>query len=207
MIVADAALLKPNEAQSRFYFDEIAAFLAPEGLELQYHNAQVWLIKVDGKAKISTDTARSLLGKSILSAMKSMDKSLYWQRIMTELQMFLSQLHNLQNKVSAEAPQASCSVNGVWIYGFDAFAFKKNQSIITDDALVLAAFPQHTQRLDFDKPWDKNAILLINHYEEQSLATIMDKTSSFANTWFWNKEIYVSHTKKWWHRLVRKGSC
>ena len=126
----------------------------------------------------------------MMPVMQNMDNSMYWQRVMTELQMLLSQ-HPLNQT-------RGLPVNGVWFYGSGPFDFPGKPVILTDDEQLLAAFPEHIKRLDFEQKPEDNAVVIINQYHESKLLAFAGHASV---NWFWNNTAYATAGTRWWRRL------
>lgn len=199
MIMAAGNQLQLTDDESHTLFTDIAAFLAEDGLSLHYHNAHTWLVKVDGKAKITSRPTNLMLNQSMMSAIKDMDDTLYWQRVMTELQMLLGS-HPCNQQETRPVP-----INGVWVYGYGRFAFDSNKAIMTDDEHLLASFPVNIARLSLDKPVGSNAIILINDYQKIVMSDLLAAIGNRSVGWFWNNIAWLTPRKSWWARL--RGFC
>lgn len=105
MILACGKGLNLSELQGRELYREFSSFVEGDGMKTHYVNAYTWLIRVDGRPKISSISPYDIIHKSIAPYLKSLDESLFWQRFITEIQMLLSGSANHQS-----------SVNGVWVW-------------------------------------------------------------------------------------------
>lgn len=199
MIVAAGNQLQLTLDESQALFRDIATFLAEDGLSLHYHNAYTWLMKVDGKAALSSMPTSLMVNQSMMSIIKNMDSTLYWQRLMTELQMFLN------SHVCNQLETRAVPVNGLWIYGKGVFAWKPDKPVMTDDEQLLATFPSNVTRLKWDEPVSSNAIILINNYEKIDMTRLLALIGNQPVRWFWNNIVYSTPRKSWWARL--RGFC
>ncbi len=190
MLVADARMLEFSEALSLPLFRAVAEFLAEEGIALHYHTPDMWLIRVDDAPKLNSLPIHMMLNHSFISVIKELDMSSYWQRLMTELQMFL--------KSYAEG---LLPVNGFWFSGYEPFSFTKIPTIFTNDELLLKAFKPHFQELSCEQKvkWDKNTILFVNPYSAHLEKDIQEKIGKDKSSWIWNDVMYTSKATHWWN--------
>ena len=197
MIVASGRDLQLTDAESRAWFTAVADFLREDKISLHYHNAQTWLINVDGLPKITSKPIHLMSNQSMMPVIKEMDNTMYWQRLMTELQMFLSaHPYNVQR-------EGLFPVNGLWLYGEGLFRFDSKQLIITDDEHFIASFPANIKPLSFAKPIDNDAIVLINDYQKMKQDHWDAITCNRKIRWFWNNVAYSTRKKSWWSRFMR----
>ena len=105
MIVSCGESLNLSESQGRALFQEFSNFVHGDNIKTHYHDACTWLIQADGKPDIISVSPHDIMHKSITPYLKSLDKTLFWQRLITEIQMLFS-----------EARHQQASVNGVWIW-------------------------------------------------------------------------------------------
>lgn len=197
MIVAAGSQLQLADDESRLLFKDIASFLAEDGMSLHYHNAYTWLVNVDGKVKISSKPASLMLHQSMMPAIKSMDDTMYWQRLFTELQMYLG-AHPCKQRDARAIP-----INGIWFYGSGVFRFDNNKSIVTDDEQLLAVFPSNMKRLSFDEPKFNHSIVVINDYQKITMDNLLSAIGNQPVRWFWNNMAWSTPRKNWWARLSR----
>lgn len=195
MIAAAGQQLHLTDDESRLLFRDIAAFLAEDGLSLHYHNAGTWLVKVDGKPKISSKSTSLMLHQSMMPVIKGMDDTMYWQRLITELQMYLG------SHPGAQRDAGLTSVNGLWFYGSGDFKFDSSKTIVTDDEQLLAAFPSNMKRLSCDAPRLNHSIVVINDYQSINMDNLLSAIGNQPVRWFWNNIAYSSPRKSWWARL------
>ena len=111
MIVASAHELKLSESESVRFFSALAEFVAAYSIKLHYHDAYTWLLNVDGQPHITAKPVHALLHQSLMPELRTLDSTLFWQRLITEIQMFFS-AHPF-NKEREE----KYSINGIWIWG------------------------------------------------------------------------------------------
>jgi hypothetical protein len=188
ILLADARMLALSDETALPLFTAVAEFLAEDGLSLHYHSAHTWLIRVDDKPRLNSLPTQLMLNRPLLALIKELDPSLYWQRLMTELQMFLQAYG-----------KGALAVNGFWFYGYDDFYFPPKQAIFSNDALLLKAFPQQIKALDVERGFAKNDIVFINPYESHLEGLIQTKTRKNKSYWYWNNVQYSVMGRRWWH--------
>lgn len=109
MIVALGDELQLTQDQAYAWFNVIAEFLAEVGISMHYHDCYRWLLSVDHKPTIISPSPYEIKHRSLMPFFAHMDPSHYWQGLLTEIQMFLSN-HELNNK------QTPFTINGLWLY-------------------------------------------------------------------------------------------
>lgn len=193
MIVACGRELLLTGEESRQWFDAVSHFLREDGFLFHYHNAHTWLIKANDKPSLNNTSAFSLLHKSLMPVFGQMDITSYWQKLLTELQMFLSS-HPLNQQRQNALP-----INGVWVYGQGVFKIPETQSIITDDEQLIACYPERVVPLDFTQPLKNNSILLLNDKNKLDFSKLPASMTRHALRWFWNNTAYSTSKKSWWN--------
>jgi len=191
MIIAFGNELALSEEESRALFNQISTFLQEDGLDLYYHDANTWLVNLKDKPSITSKPVWQMQNQSMMSVLATMDKSLYWQRLLTELQMLL-------NADTTKEQSLRLPVNGVWFFGNGTFSWPVNRDIMTDDEQLLTHFSPALKPLDFDKPIANNAILLINYPEKINIDWLETTLSKQKVSWFWNNIAYSTAKKSWW---------
>jgi hypothetical protein len=205
MIAAVGDDLEMTDADSRSLFHDVEAFLAEPGLPLYYHDKHTWLIRVDDKPEIKSKPVHVMRRLPMMPELHNMDSSLYWQGMLTELQMYLSS-HPRNQQRSYPWP-----VNGLWIYGEgklmpDLWCSKASPKarILTDDNQWVSCFPNQISLLSSETPLTRDALLLINdgknHYEK------LDQVNKSHQSvrWFWNDIAYSTAASGWWKTLWRR---
>lgn len=192
MIVDVGADLQLSDEQSRCWFAAIADFLKDDNLPLYYHNAETWLINLQGKPPLISKPAGIMRQQSMMPALDVMDNTLYWQRLMTELQMFMG-AHPL-NQQGANKP----IVNGLWLYGGGVFSMNTTRPIFSDDEFFIKAFPANIKPLLLDTPMANDAILLLKN------PLALDSFPHCDARWFWNNGACQTKKTPWYSRLGRR---
>jgi hypothetical protein len=193
MIIAAGRSLDLTEDESKTWFAAINDFFAEEGLSLYYHNADTWLLKVNDKPSLISVPVHLMINQSIMPALAKMDETLYWQRILTELQMFLT------NHPYNKQRENKCPINGVWLYGQGSFDITTTRPIISDDAVLLSRFPTHIKPFVESEPLEKNSIIFRNSQDYHCKEGI----KKYATRWYWNNKAYALPKTHWWQRLFR----
>lgn len=193
MIVALGQDLQVKEQDAKFWFEHFSQYLAEEGLALYYHDAQTWLLCTDKKPTLHAKAVHHLLNLSLMPELARMDKSLYWQKLITESQMLF-----------ASRPNPTL-MNGLWIWG--GGTLEKQQKIkICADEHFLSLAQICSSKVDLYHPainLKEYHLLLIN-----KLAAISPKhqeeLTKMNASWYWNNVAYTLHSCNWFARFWRK---
>jgi len=184
-IIATGEDLPFTDEESRALFTAISEFLAEE--TLYYHDAHHWLMKVDGKPALNSHPPSQLLHHSLMPELKRMDKTLYWQRLFTEIQMYLAG--------HAQYPQLM--INGFWFYGDGELTLAAKKSIFTDDPQLLNLFAHQMQPLTKDLQISEQTVWISQQF--LPLESCLQKHNTH---WLWNNKAYTMPAKSWWKRLL-----
>jgi hypothetical protein len=195
MLSAAGSDLELSDEESRLWFTEVADFLKADGFTPVYHDAYTWLFKIDDKPKISSQSVQTLLHHSLMPVFSSLDSSIYWQRLITELQMYLS-AHPLNLK------RQELTINGLWFWGEGAFELKDRRAIISDDEVLLAyarATKAAISPLTPTTLFSKDQLVIIN--DPKQVCGFAEKIKKYKVNWYWNNCSYSSQARSWWSRL------
>ncbi|MDI9818822.1 MULTISPECIES: hypothetical protein [unclassified Legionella] len=195
MIVAVDETLDLTEKESRLWFSEVAQFLKPYGLDCLYHDPYTWLLKVDNQPTISSRSVYAMLHQSTMPVLNALDKTLFWQRLVTELQMYLNSHPLNSNRFQQK------TINGLWFWGEGHFKLP-TKKIITDDEIFLKVLID-VERLAASSVFRKDSLICIKHSEHADLANLQEKTQQYAVEWYWNNLAYLKPAINWWSRLWR----
>jgi hypothetical protein len=198
-LVATGRELGLTEEESRLWFAEVAQFLQADGLTLVYHDEQTWLLKIDHKPKITSQSVNSMLHQSLMPVLDKLDSTFFWQRLITELQMYLSS-HPLNAKRDANLP-----INGLWFWGEGEFVLSENRPIATDDDVILrhaASASNSIKRLTAATVFAKNQVLIIHDPQQITSCHLAEKTQKNSVHWYWNNLAYLSQANRWWSKLL-----
>ncbi|KTD17230.1 hypothetical protein [Legionella jordanis] len=201
MIVAAGAELALDDSESRLLFEQVTDFLKGYEIQSAYFSPHLWLLKIDHLPAITSQSISNMLHHSMMPVISEMDKTFFWQRLLTEIQMFLS-AHPLNS-----ARDHSLIVNGLWLWGEGAFKPSTSQMIYSDDDIFLS--PPHNSiaivhKLDATNQFGKNSLLLIKHPQRWDLQKLRQQTQNNQSQWYWNNLAYSLKPRGWWSRLWRK---
>lgn len=186
--IADDSLL--TEEQALYWFNKVNQFLEEIDLSLVYHNKTTWLVKLAQQPAISSKPVMQIINQSLMPFLQALDPQLFWQKLVTELQMFFT----------AEAFNENLPINGLWFYGEGHFNINPKQAIFTDYPLFYNEFPEQFQRLSPSSQISRDAIILIKDYEKIDYLTPCLKGHSI--NWYWNNCAY--HEKlSWWTKILQ----
>ncbi|CEK10701.1 hypothetical protein [Legionella hackeliae] len=196
MIIATDEMLELEDAESRQWFAEVADFLKGNDIKMFYHNAFTWLLNIDNKPAIHSQSVYTLLHQSLMPTLNTLDNELFWQRLITELQMFLSS--NLLNTQR----QNKYIINGLWLWGEGEFAPVTKENILTDDEILLQIVKQSD---NLPKPLipNKNSLVFIKYPHQADIPFLQKQTQKNSVQWYWNNLAYLQHPTRWWSRLWR----
>ena len=197
MIVASGDELGLDDQYSRIWFAEISQFLAENNLPMVYIDAHNWLINVDKRPPINSPSVRSVQHQSLMPVLKAMDESMYWQRLFTEIQMFMSS-HPLNSRRDLDLP-----VNGLWFWGAGCLSDTTDQTIMTADPVIQDIY-KDCLPLDWQSRVDSKAVILIHQFEPSLLPVLMQFTKMQTVRWYWNNTAYHTWHQRWWQRLWRR---
>lgn len=191
-ITASGAELLINEEEALQWFSIVAEFLKLDGLTLYYHTPSMWLLDATGKPNLTSHPTVQLLHHPLMPIIKALDSTSYWSKLLTELQMLLSN-HPLNLK-----REDQLSINGLWIYGQGSFIIPSNITL-TDDQRLIHCFPKQVKTLNLINPINKNDIILINDVSSIDFKELKSRIGRQASRWFWNNIAYQIDKKSWWN--------
>lgn len=184
--------LELSEDESRLWFFEVADFLKPDGFSPVFHDAHLWLFKIDNKPNICSQSLNTLLHQSLMPVFSSLDTSHYWQRLITEMQMYLS-AHPLNLK------RQGLPINGLWFWGEGAFV-PKGRTIVTDDQILLSNYSA-IKPLMPTTFFNKEDLIIIHDPKEIERCGLMEKIKNNTVNWYWSNCSYTNQKKSWWSKI------
>ncbi|AHE67305.1 hypothetical protein [Legionella oakridgensis] len=197
MVVAESHELCLFEEESRRWFSAFAEFSAAENMNAYYCDAHTWLLQYDDKPDIQAKPVHELLQQSLLPHLQTLDKTGYWQRFITESQMFFS-AHGLNDK------RPDCIVNGVWLWGHGRLNAPVATPVICSNG-QMAKLAQYvsSEVLSYSSvaSCSKNAIVLMHHLDLKELERLQKQLRHIPVRWHWNNVVYRTPPKKWFSRL------
>lgn len=191
MILAYGHNLNLTEKESQQFFQDIQEFFKEEKMQWHYHSKNRWLLKKDNKPSINTKPTFQMMHESLMPALNAMDSSMYWQRFMTEAQMFLSN-HPLANKLTT-AP----FINGLWVFGEGIFQFPQDFQGHTDDQQLLDHFASYFHAAEAIEMYKTTCIVL------SSAQALPENLPNVSTTWRWNNVAYTIKKRNLWTRFWR----
>lgn len=127
LIVAVGKELALTQEESQKWFRLFDDFFAEEGMLMQYHTPDLWLISISNKPALNAKPAYLLRQRSLLPQLATLDDSLYWQKFITESQMLLASLPN------------NGTFNGVWVWGNTKPSMTPTLKVCADNAFFETA--------------------------------------------------------------------
>jgi len=191
MITASFDDLKLSDEESRLWFKEFKEFLALDNINLFYHNKDIWLLQSDNLPQIIAKNVYNMHNQSIMPSLHQLDKTLYWQKFITESQMFLSS--NILNK----GRTAEDVINGVWVWGGGELPKLVNKKIICNDEeyfKIARLLSTNIQMLD-DLSYSKSNVLLLNKIDKKVLDFLFKSSQNHTVNWHWNNLAYRKKEK------------
>ena len=203
MIVASGSELQLSDDESRLWFTALEAFLAPENISLYYHDAHTWLLQYDGRPHIFSKPVHVLQHQSMMPELKKLDDTLFWQRFITENQMFFS-AHSLNKTRIGLYP-----INGLWIWGGGSLRARvKIPLVYHDDSSLKLAKLLSTNVIDYTSlpSLSNNCVLLCNDFGQHDQHVLQTQLNKNTVRWYWNNVAYISKPNSWLSRLMEKFS-
>ena len=201
MIVAYNEALDLNESVARVWFAEVSQFLAQDGFELVYHSPYYWLLNVKGKQALTSPNLPAMNHRSLMPILAELDPTMYWQRLFTELQMFLSS-HPLNDRKDQRL-----SINGLWFWGGGQLiqdAPQYNRPLISDSSMLQRVFEQQCVVLDKNTlSMNEETLVVIEKPTPEIIDHLVRMTRKNSVNWYWNDAAYRA-VRKPWYKLWRK---
>ena len=89
-ISAFGSALELNEVELKNHFHSLAEHFGADGMTLYYHEPHTWLLSAPNKSGLTAKAVHHVLNKPIMPELAQMDSTFYWQKILTESQMFFA---------------------------------------------------------------------------------------------------------------------
>ena len=189
MILASGHELQLTEQQARLWFTAFSDFIAEVNMKAFYHDAYTWLLQCDEQPQIVAKAVGKLQHQSMMPELKALDETLFWQRFITESQMYFSA--NSLNKNSTQR----YPINGIWIWGNAILSGSVQKSIVCyDPNLVELAKILSTNVSQYDplSSYKKDRLLLCNELSQKQLEAIQTQVRQRSVRWYWNNIAYQS---------------
>jgi len=201
MIIAEGNELGLSETESHQWFDVFNEFVSPENMMLHYHDAHTWLLRCDGKPEVVAKPVHTLRHKSMMPELQCLDKTLFFQRFITETQMLLS-AHPLNKSRTGLLP-----INGVWLWGGGKLHAPLSIPIVGHNqrlvrlAKLLSTHVYDEKTVPF---LTKDSMLLFNDVGQLDHSDLHVQLQKKSARWYWNNLAYFSKPKSWLSRLMEK---
>lgn len=172
-------------------FQSYAHYLAEAGHSLFYHSPVLWLLRVDGAPPLHAKPVHQLLGKPLMPELLELDSSMYWQKYITESQMFFA------------AKMQDSAINGVWLWGSAPLTPKTTALCVDATCYPLAQHAQAPVTL-YNPELSLKAfpILLIKDLNSLSQAH-KKQLKGMHSTYYWNNIAYINSKPHFLHQLWR----
>lgn len=186
MIVACGSALQISEDESMRWFDALADFLKNDPIKLHYHDASTWLIQPNEYIPIQSKPVHALIQQSMMMQLHGLDPTFFWQRFITENQMFFSE-HPLNQSRTDRYP-----INGLWIWGGGELNSPGLVPIVYDDEVGARLANLLSTRTIAYLPGQK--------YSKETIYILSTSPEFKKHTarWYWNNLAYMSKRKRWW---------
>jgi hypothetical protein len=174
-------------------------FLLPEHMQAYFHSPDTWLLKVDGKPKLNAKPVHTLLQQPLLPELEVLDTSLFWQRFITECQMFFNT--QTLHRDSTELP-----VNGLWFWGNGTLGHRVEKRIAVNQAHLRALAEVVSTQVRLWAPTEnllEDDIFLCDGVYQDDLLLAQQDLKNKKVQWYWNDTAYQTHPKSWLSRLWR----
>ena len=192
MLTAYGEALGITDAIAHVFYAEIAQFFAADNMQLIYHSPTIWLLDITGQPAINSVAVHRMLDQSMMPVLAAFDESMHWQRLLTELQMFLSS-HPLN-----QMKQLNYPINGVWFWGEGVFDGGEKMVFSDDEALVHLFKNGHPLPAN-PLPKQDDCLLLLNSDSQDWLKELEVALRKRKVQWFWNNTAYQTLRRRWWH--------
>ncbi|HVT62707.1 MAG TPA: hypothetical protein VHD33_04380 [Legionellaceae bacterium] len=196
MLLATGEDLNVTPEEGEAWFQVFADFVATDFPALHYHDPYTWLMQVDRQPLIDAKPPHLLRHQSMMPELSRLDSSLFWQTLLTELQMLFSQ-HPLNHSRKNHYP-----INGIWVWGKGHLDLKHDRCIVVDSveagqmAQILATRMEHLHQLN---AYPDNALILLEN--NSNIAEVQIKTKHQCVNWYWKNHAYQTNPTGWFRRL------
>lgn len=198
VLIGGSLDLELLDGESHALFEAFKAYVAP--METYYCDAHTWLLQCDETTpKITAQPVQKVQHQPISDALRALDETLYWQRFITEVQMFLS-THAL-NKARAHP------INGVWVWGEGVLHAPSSVPLVCENESLRALAQLVTTNTRLYEPLaslSKDSVLLFEKLSESTLLALTTQAQKYNTSWYWNDAAYRNQSKAWWLRLIGK---
>ncbi len=196
MIMNAGDTLGLSEEAGQAWFQAFSECVASWGFKVRYHNAYTWLIQPHEAPPIHAKPVMQLIHQSMMVHLKALDHSLYWQKFLTEIQLFFS-AHAL-NRQHTKQP-----LNGVWLWGAGHLSQSEQLILVQDDSLLPIAklLSKQTAFILPGKRYTEDTLLIAHTLNDDLLTKIPHHQT---HTWYWNNIAYQSKASSKLKQLLTK---
>lgn len=203
MIVEYGNFAQLTEARSKIWFAEVSEFLAQDNMTLFFHSPDYWLVHTVDKPLLKSPNLPFIQHRSLMPMLAELDGTMYWQRLFTELQMFLS-THPLNM-----APDLKTPINGLWFWGGGMMQnaatisqFKPRQ-LFTDSPIIQQVFAESLSLERFSEA-HHDAVIAVQQPTPDLIAQLEQFTKKITCNWFWNNLAYPLKRAPWYKAWFRQ---
>ncbi len=191
LVMAYGKQLQSYEDEGLAWYSAFQELARSWDFETFYHDEWTWLVRPKQAPEMDAKPISRLLHRSMMPELQTLDKTMCWQRQLTEAQLFFS-AHVLNRQRPAHFP-----INGVWFWGQGLFKQGSCQIVIQNDALMTLAktLSHHVQIALEKRRYSEDTLLLINYLDDDTLKMINPRRS---HIWYWNNQTYRIKQKPWW---------
>lgn len=193
MITAYGEHLNIDEKEAHHWFVLLRDLITIYDMKLFYHDAHTWLLQCDNKPLMLAKPLHTMHHQSMMVALKALDTTLFWQRLMTEVQM-------LYSGDSLNASRA-CTINGIWIWGGGQLNGPQATPVICgDESLQPLAHLLSTNVQKFEGAGlVKGSVGLFNN-DPTAFISLQKKEVH----WYWNNVAYITCPyRPWFQKLCQ----
>lgn len=193
VVVALGNELQLKEDEAKSCFDLFSEYLAEEGTVLHYHNADTWLLRNDKKYSLNAKPPHHLLHQSLMLPLAQLDKTMYWQKFITESQMLFASKAN------------QFPANGLWVWSSAKLKDKMMTTVCADEHFYSFAQICSSQvtRYSPTVTLKDYQILLLSDLSVLSQQH-QEELKKMPVDWYWNNAAYSMSADSWYVRLWRK---
>lgn len=189
-ITAFGSELSIHESELKRLYEAYADYLKVDGVVLYYHDAYTWLISCPADVALSTKPVHQLLNQPLVAELAGLDSGMYWQKILTESQMFFATTEN------------HWAVNGVWVWGGGAPLEKKSMKICADAQNIEMARLCSSQVSLYDASLRLKDYELLLIESPSSLSEVhQEQLKQMPASWYWNNVGYSKRKTHWFTRI------
>jgi hypothetical protein len=201
MLTAFGKELGLSTTDSEDYMQQIYNFLKEDIEEILFHSPDIWLVKMRNAPKLYSPAPDDSCHHSLFPIISKMDDTHYWQRVFTEIQMFIA-----STQFTASSPRKD-TCNGVWIWGHGAMPYRNTTLWYRDEALFSVLSEMGDAVFLEDSKADtvrEGDIVILSQWDENLKALLQPSLKRYESQWYWNDMREVKPPNSLLRRLWRK---